>query len=72
MKTKKIILITWLTVNLILLGKYIFDMYTIHCEPCLSGQDCPPCRTDYMKNIWWFLLIWNLVSLVAWAFFRKK
>lgn len=72
MKTKRIILITWLTGNLILFGKYIFDVYTIQCEPCLPGQNCPPCRTDYMTNIWLFLLVWNLVSLIAWAFFRKK
>ncbi|MBI1222452.1 MAG: hypothetical protein GC180_07605 [Bacteroidetes bacterium] len=50
---------TWLFVNLILLAKYFWDAYTIHCEPCLDGFPCPPCRTAYMTHFTNFLFIWN-------------
>lgn len=72
MKGKKIMLIIWIVVNLILLGKYIVDASTIQCEPCLTGQICPPCQTDYMRDIWYFLLTWNLVAVITWALFRRN
>ena len=50
-------------VNLIIVGKYFFDKFSIQCEPCLPNESCPPCQTDYMANIWVYLIIWNLVAL---------
>jgi len=72
MKEKKTILTIWVVVNLIILGKYVFDASTIQCEPCLPNQICPPCQTDYMVNTWWFLLVWNSFASITWILLRKN
>lgn len=63
-KNKKRILILWIVGNIILTIKYIFDSMMIKCEPCPTTLSCPPCQTVYMKNIGWYLLIWNLVLVL--------
>lgn len=57
--------------NMLLLGKYCFDAYGIQCEPCASAP-CPPCRTDYMKYVLWYLAAWNLIWLVVGFRYKKK
>jgi hypothetical protein len=58
------ILLIWTVGNLILIGKYFVDKLSIQCEPCLPNYPCPPCQTDYMSNIWLYLLGWNLIAII--------
>ena len=55
----------WLATNLLLIGKYFLDKFTIQCEPCIDLNDCPPCQTDFMKNFWLYMLILNLVFSIG-------
>jgi hypothetical protein len=72
MKFKSIILFLWLTINLILIGRYYFDSNTIRCEPCLPGAPCPPCQTDYMANFLKYLIGWNLTLGITYIILIKK
>jgi len=55
----------WLATNLLLIGKYFLDKFTIQCEPCIDLNDCPPCQTDFMKKFWLYMLILNLVFSIG-------
>ena len=55
----------WLATNLLLIGKYFLDKFTIQCEPCVDLNDCPPCQTDFMKNFWLYMLILNIVFSIG-------
>lgn len=69
---KKIVAI-WIGLNIVLMGKYLFDSHTINCEPCLPEVVCPPCETDFMSNIWWILLGLNsLILILTVIAFKKK
>jgi len=75
MNTKIKILIIWIIGNLLFLGKYFQDKLTIRCEPCLANTYCPPCQTDYMKDIWTYFIIWNIITIVfglLWLQVKKK
>ena len=51
-------------INGILISKYFLEKTSIQCEPCFT-DDCPPCQTEYMKNIWIYLIIFNSLLVVA-------
>jgi hypothetical protein len=57
------ILLIWVFGNLILLGKYFFDKMIIRCEPCKPDLPCPPCQTDYMTNIWIYVMVLNAAAI---------
>jgi hypothetical protein len=46
---------------IVLIIFYFFQLYTIQCEPCLLNTDCPPCETNYMKNIVNYISLWTSV-----------
>ena len=68
----RIIEIIGISINLILISKYLFDKITIRCEPCLNTSDCPPCQTDYMKNIWIYLIVFNALILLGLTIKKSK
>lgn len=57
--------------NVLLLSKYCFDAYSIQCEPC-DSTPCPPCRTDFMNYVLWYVVVWNLIWLVVVLICRKR
>lgn len=71
---KRLIEVIMIAYNVIILSKYFLDKISICCEPCFTG-DCPPCETDFMKNIWIYLLYGNFVfvlSLIIRKIMRNK
>jgi hypothetical protein len=60
----RILEIIGFVINATLISKFFFDKITIRCEPCFSS-DCPPCQTEYMKNIWIYLIGFNLLFAIA-------
>ena len=68
----RIIEIIGIFINLVLISKYLFDKITIRCEPCLNTSDCPPCQTDYMKNIWIYLIVFNALILLGFTIKKRK
>ena len=69
---RRIIEILGVLANLFLISKFFFDKLTICCEPCIDINNCPPCRTDFMKNFWIFLLVINTMIIVGLIMKRKK
>ena len=59
-------------INLILISKYLLDKLTIRCEPCVDSNDCPPCQTDYMKNYWIYIIVFNVLFVIAIIIERKS
>jgi len=59
-------------INLILISKYLLDKLTIRCEPCVDSNDCPPCQTDYMKNYWIYIIVFNVFFVIAIIIERKS
>lgn len=72
MKRNKITIAIWILVDIIMICKFIFDSISIRCEPCFPGEPCPPCRTEFMANFWWYLLCWNLISLAVLIFIKNR
>lgn len=70
MGNKKRIIYILILGNIFLLGRFLIDPFLILCEPCISGYPCPPCRTEFAKNIWIYFLILNV--LVGILFIIKK
>lgn len=68
----RIIEIIGILIDLILILKYLFDKITIRCEPCLNSNDCPLCQTDYMKNIWIYLIVFNVLILLGLTIKKRK
>jgi len=60
-----------ISINLILISKYLLDKLTIRCEPCIDSNDCPPCQTDYMKNFWIYMIVFNLMFVTGIIIKRK-
>lgn len=60
-----IIEIIWIAGNLILILKYYIDKIGLACEPCLDVDDCPPCQTDYMRDFWIYLAIFNVLIIIG-------
>ncbi len=58
-------------INAVLISIFFFDKITIRCEPCFSS-DCPPCQTEYMKNIWIYLIGFNLLFAIAFVLKNHK
>lgn len=52
-----------MSINLILICKYLFDFLNIQCEPCLTNEICPPCQTNFMSNIIKYLF-WVNISFI--------
>ena len=68
---KRIIEIVGIIGNLILISHYLFDKFTIQCEPCIDPNNCPPCQTDYMKYFWIYLIIFNVLIIIGLILKRK-
>jgi hypothetical protein len=68
---KRILEIVGVVGNLILISMYLFDMFTIQCEPCIDIHNCPQCQTDFMKRFWIYILVYNLLILIG-LNMRKK
>ncbi len=66
MNRNKLIILIWVTINLILVARYFWDSISIQCEPCLPEGPCPPCQTDFMEYFWWYLTFWNLIMFLVW------
>jgi hypothetical protein len=60
-----------MSINLVLISKYLLDKLTIRCEPCIGSNDCPPCQTDYMKNFWIYMIVLNLMFVTGIILKRK-
>ena len=69
---QRIIEILGVIANLILISKFFLDKLTICCEPCIDMNNCPPCRTDFMKNFWIYLLVLNTLIIFGLIMKRKK
>jgi len=72
MKLRRIVVLVWILLNILLVAKYFIDSYGIRCEPCMEDFPCPPCETDYMKNIFKYIIGWNMFLGVAYLLARKK
>jgi hypothetical protein len=71
MNRRKVVIIIWFIVNLILGINYYLDASTIKCEPCLPELDCTPCQTTFMANFWLFFIIWNVLMMIALYVLKK-
>ena len=63
MKIHKRFRLIWIYGNAVLIGKYFLDKTTIRCEPCLPGDVCPPCQTDFMQEFWMWIIGWNVLVM---------
>jgi hypothetical protein len=61
----------WIAGNMLLAVKYYFDKASIQCEPCIN-KDCPPCQTDFMEYIWYYVLAWNVFYLLIELITKKR
>jgi len=62
---KWIIEVIWILGNLLLIIKYFIDKTHIQCEPCIDINNCPPCQTDFMRDFWIYLAIFNILVVVG-------
>lgn len=69
--TKWYIELITLVGNSILVTKYLIDKTTIHCEPCISASDCPPCETEYMKRFWYYFIIFQILIIIGYKLKMK-
>jgi hypothetical protein len=72
MKNKNRIVSIWILGNIFLLVRFLIDPFLILCEPCISGYPCPPCRTEFAKDIWIYFLIWNVLVGIVFIIKKKK
>ena len=72
MKSKYRVLFIWLFGNILLVGRLLIDPFLIYCEPCILGYQCPPCQTEFAKQIWIYFLIWNLLVGIVFLTMKKK
>jgi hypothetical protein len=61
---KYIIELFWIAGNLAMAIKYFIDKLSVQCEPCADINNCPPCQTDFMRDFWIYLSIYNLLITV--------
>jgi hypothetical protein len=54
----------WLTGNTLLILKYWLDKNGIQCEPCVPHSYCPPCQTDFMEEFWFYMTLFNALTVV--------
>ncbi len=60
-----IIEIIWIAGNFVLILKYFIDKIGIRCEPCIDVNNCPPCQTDFMRDIWIYAAIFNILIIIG-------
>lgn len=72
MENKKRIIYIWILGNIVLIGRFLIDPFLIQCEPCIPGYPCPPCLTEFAKNIWIYFLIWNVLVGIVFIIKKKK
>lgn len=62
---KWIIEIIWILGNLVLILKYFIDKLTVRCEPCIDVNNCPPCQTDFIRDIWMYIAVFNILIVIG-------
>ena len=72
MRIKLQIIFIWILGNKVLLVRFLIDSFLIQCEPCIPDYPCPPCRTEFAKDIWVYFLIWNVLIGVVFLIKKKK
>jgi hypothetical protein len=50
---------------------YFEHKSSIQCEPCLPNYPCLPCQTEYMKNIIWYYIVFNIIVIVVFLILLK-